>query len=247
MEDILDRGELPDDFAAWAAHQNNAAASRDAEALALANVRTYAAGRCWALFTSRAPQLLTHLDGQLTELVEQSRPAAAILDGLEDAAEVLRAGTDAAAAFAELDERWKTYMKIRSAQSRIVREVFDVVLTGNCHSDHCTDPAANDLNFRDLDRIFPDWRLHKGTKQTITVGRIGVYADSIAAPWPQSGPLQLSWFINRAANFWVPTAAQLTALHTERHRPTPADVPKRNGPGPEQKRRALTQTGVHIV
>ncbi|WP_280314453.1 hypothetical protein [Nocardia wallacei] len=243
IEAIIDRGELPDDFAAAVEHHNAAVARREAERLALENTRTYAAGRCWALFSYHAPRLLEHLHGQLTALIDECRPAAETLADLTDPADVLRAGATAAAAFTELDEAWKRYITIRGGQNRVVRETFDDVLVSNCKSEHCTDPAASDLIARNLDTVFPDWRLRADVAQKVTVGRVGVYAESVAPPWPQNGPLQLSWLLAHDAELWVPTSAQVEQLHAERHRPTPTDA-KRPKPGPEQQRRATHQHGV---
>lgn len=235
VEDVLDAGHLPEDFNDWVDRNNHAADRREAQATALANIRTYATGRCWALFTTHTPQLLIHLNGQLAELIDQSRAAAATLAGIDDAHDVLRAGAEAAAAFATLDEQWRHYMTIRAAQNRIVRDMFDEVLISNCHTPHLPNDAATDLWFANLDTVFPDWRPRKGQSQKVTVGRTGVYADPITAPWPPAGPLQLAWFINHNARFWVPTERQVRELHESRLQPTPVNVAKRKGP--EQRRR----------
>lgn len=249
VADIIDRGEMPTDFRAWLHQHNNATAVHQAETTALTNLRNQAAGRCWAIFTAYTPQLLTNLHRQLAELIDRSRQPATVLAGLDDAEAVLRAGGEAARAFGELDEHWKTYTEIRSAQNRIMREFVDEVLLSNCRTDHCPDPAADDTHFANLDQVFPQWRRRSGDTQSMEVTASGIpLVRPVTAPWPERGPMQLSWFINHDAQFWVPTPDQLRALHTQRRtRPEP-NVSKRTRPGPEERHRLRHQNpGISIL
>lgn len=217
VADIIDRGELPDDFTGWLHRHNDSAALHEAEKTALIQLRDQALGRVWYLSNAHVPELLASLHQQLLDLVDEARPAAETLAGLEDAESILRAGAEPARAFSELDEHWNRYVQIRAGQNKVIHEWIDDVLIQNAQSPRCPDPAANDFQFANVGEMFPEWRQRTGESQSLELGATGMpLTPKPPAPWPDRGPLQLAWFINHGAEFWVPTPQQVEALQKER-------------------------------
>ncbi|WP_159842395.1 hypothetical protein [Nocardia sp. CY41] len=261
VADILDAGQLPADFGEWLREHNTAQGRYDAERQALTNLRTDAAARCWAILTANPGRLLTNLHQQLTALIDQASASAAVLGDITDAEDIVRAGHDAVQAFGALDQAHGKYIEIRSAQQKVMRECVDDILVRNCRSDQCNDKAATDAYFANLDELYPGWRRRPGQPDRQYLGAGPDPRDGV--PWPQDGPMQLAWFINHGAEFWVPTPAQLEELHKqrrernyaiERERTAPdyvrdrmrkeretGEQAKRPRPGPEQLRRANVQ------
>ncbi|MGO4617932.1 hypothetical protein [Nocardia sp. 2TAF39] len=261
IEDILDTGALPDDFATWLREHNDAAARYDAQRQALTDLRNDATARCWAILTANPGQLLTNLHQQLTALIDQASEPAAALGNITDAEDIVRAGHNAVQAFGTLDQAHAKYIEIRSAQSKVMHECVDDILVRNCRSTLSNDKSATDAYFRNLDELYPGWRRRPSQSERQYLGSGPDPRDSV--PWPQDGPMQLAGFINHGAEFWVPTPAQLEALHKQRRDRNYALEQERNAPdyvrermrkereaiekgkrvrpGPEQLRRANMQ------
>ncbi|MEV4127487.1 hypothetical protein [Nocardia sp. NPDC049707] len=216
VQQIITTGEMPDDFRAWLTIYSNAQAQHDAERQALQGLRDRAAGACWSAVLSHTPQLLGHLHQQLADLIDRARPAVKELGQITEAEDVVRAGMAAVNAFNTLDQCWTGYLDIRKAQSRIMLNYVEQETVKNCRSHLCNDEAASDANFANLDDVFPEWRERPGQPQRTIITAEGVRANPSDAPWPERGPMQLKWFIDHGAKFWVPTQQQLEQLHTSR-------------------------------
>ncbi|MET8650618.1 hypothetical protein [Nocardia aurea] len=215
---ILDAGELPADFTAWARTQIDAEAVHETEKRALTALRDQAAGECWNTFSVYTPEILHNLHAQLLACVDQAREAADILAPLPTAEDIVRAGTEAVTAFGVVDALWPTYLTIRQAQGKVMREgVTDEVLVGNCRSRDCLDPDADDSHFSNMDQLWPHWRAGGSPDGYVFLGDRTAVTRKDNSPWPERGPMRLVWLINHGAEFWVPTAAQLEALHKWRH------------------------------
>ncbi len=216
VKQIIDTGEMPQDFATWRTEFNVAQQRFDDERNALQALRNQAAATCQGTLSEQTPQILSHLHRQLCALIDRARPAAEQLAGITEAEEVMRAGADAVNAFTTLDQCWTEYTDIRMGQSRILANFVDATTVNNCRSALCGDEAANDAYLSNLDDIFPDWRQRPGQKQRTVITDSGIHVNPVSPPWPERGPMQLKWFIANGAEFWVPTAKQIEELHTAR-------------------------------
>ncbi|MGV9331055.1 hypothetical protein [Nocardia sp. NPDC003726] len=256
--EVIASGQMPEDFLAWVMRHTSPKAQYDAERTALEGLRARAANVCANAVSSRLPQLLGHLHQQLTDLIDRARPAAETLAEVTEAEDVIRAGAAAVEAFGVLDQCWTEYTEIRTAQFRLTTQHFDPLVLTSCRSDRCSDEAASDTYYSNLDDLYPEWRERPGQPSSRAV-----FGADPGVPWPDRGPLQLKWFIDHGAKFWVPTEKQIGQLHSSRAQRNSAlsyeltltpeqrermraeqesiEQGKRPRPGPEQRRRDNAQ------
>lgn len=201
IQNVLTAGEIPEDYVKRMAEHEKAVADQKAAYVAFDNLRDQALARCKRIITASVDRLLTHLNGQLTNLIDEAQAPATTLRDTQTADEAIRAGAEAIAAFGQLDDIWRRYREIRDAQLHVLQHYVSHHIVERGRNAHCRDELANDHFIANLDEVFPGWR--NGSHDR--------------GPWPEPGPLQLKWLIcNSDAQLWVPTERQIEQLWTDR-------------------------------
>jgi hypothetical protein len=214
--------------AAWAEEQTR---TRDSDAL---DAVIGACERTMGTAIGNPDSLLSGLADDLYELMEQVQAVVARLNGAATPLEAIDA--DSVQAWRELTPLRTTYDSIRHAQELVLLDAPVM----NHRSPHIDDPLADDTRLANLDTILPGW--HDADTRYSMQG-----APSDRRPWPSDPVEQLVWMVTSDAEVWLPTGAELAAVHAERRErlnPTPTpDEAEPKPPRPKQQPRRVIQLG----
>ena len=161
---------------------------------------------------------------ELDELFNDMEPVVQRLGGATSPGEAVDVGDGGVTAWRQLPPLRARYDEIRRAQWEVMKT--DHTRRQNSQSPVFGDQIATDLVASNWDDTFPTWR-----QKDTTVYVFGEAPDR--RPWPNDPVAQLVWMITSGLEMWVPTRAEIDALHAERQRrrnPVPKDQ-RRIGPG----------------
>lgn len=179
----------------------------EAQRGALASLRGELDSRITSLTQRHSNAALTVLADAFADLLADVNRVAEELDGARTAAEAIANGTEDA--WRRLSDLRQQYDQLRAAQQSIVMSAFGQDLLLSSRSRYIEDELASDFVLNDLDRLIPGW---KRADARFTLGG-KPFEDR--RPWPDEPLAQLLWLAASGAA-WLPTAAQLRALHAAR-------------------------------
>lgn len=212
----LASGVISDDWLTAAANAQLAATDIDRRRRILIELRDEARSQLATLVRLRPDEMLTVLNDQLAELIDNGREICAGLQGATTAAEAIAHGPAAVAAWTDRANRLTEYRAIRAAQDAVMAEhrTSDTYMAAN--SSDNDDPRATDLLLSNLDDIAPGWR---------QPGRDYSGKTLWSAPWPTDDLEYLVWLCTSDAQPWVPTFTDLERLRESRQPPPIQTVP----------------------
>ncbi|MER7575283.1 hypothetical protein [Streptomyces sp. NPDC126514] len=116
-------GKWPADYAKRAAKAHADALVWESAALALRRLEDATKAAAEDLRDSLSPDVLTHLDGRLTEILDAARDAGETLGDVTTAEQAIEAGGDVLDAWRRLTSLLKDYRNVRDAQWDVLRAV----------------------------------------------------------------------------------------------------------------------------
>lgn len=165
-------------------------------------------------------RILTRYHQELQQLLADVRAVSDELGTVTTAGEAIAA--DLGPAWKRLASLSEDYLDLRAAQLGRV----DAQTKYETSPDFPGEPHASDLYLRNLDDLFPNWRLGGNDSNRFQMG--GVNNSGRREPWPDDPSELLLWLVRSEAQPWIPTAADLNRLREERHarrNPPPAPPP----------------------
>jgi hypothetical protein len=120
---FADTGKWPSTFARDAAKAHAEALVWEAEAVALRNLEDVTKATAEHLRDSLSADVLEHLDGRLTEILDAAKTAGEALNGVTTAEHAIEAGADVLDAWRRLTALVKDYRNVRAAQWDVLRAV----------------------------------------------------------------------------------------------------------------------------
>ncbi|MGZ3097911.1 hypothetical protein [Streptomyces sp. H72] len=118
-----DTGRWPSTFAKDAAKAHAEALAWEAEFVALRGLEESTKAAAEHLRDSLSVDVLEHLDGRLTEILDAAKSAGGALDGVTTAEQAIEAGADALDAWRRLTSLVSDYRNVRAAQWDVLRAV----------------------------------------------------------------------------------------------------------------------------
>ncbi|MFI9175731.1 hypothetical protein [Streptomyces lincolnensis] len=120
---FTDTGKWPTDYAKRVAKAHADALAWESEALALRNLEHATKAAAEDLRDSLSPDVLEHLDGRLTEILDAAKSAGEALGGVATAEQAIEAGGDVLDAWRRLTSLLKDYRNVRAAQWDVLNAV----------------------------------------------------------------------------------------------------------------------------
>lgn len=148
--------------------------------------------------------------GELVQLLDEVKQLAGELGGVRSAE---------AAVAADLGPEWKRmttlaedYNTLRSFQMARM----DTTIVTQSRPSEGGEEHASDLYIRNLDDLWPEWRVG-GARKGVTVTNVGGPAPRYE-PWPTDPVRLLIWLATSRAQPWIPTSEQLHEHWADRRR-----------------------------
>ncbi|WP_217164254.1 hypothetical protein [Streptomyces sp. AC512_CC834] len=121
--EFLESGKWPADFTRRVGKAHTEAVAWEAEALALRGLEDSTKATAEHLRESLSADVLEHLDGRLTEILDTAKSAGDALGGVTSAEQAIEAGADALDAWRSLTSLVSDYSNVRAAQWDVLRAV----------------------------------------------------------------------------------------------------------------------------